>query len=244
MKANPAHQQRLVEIAELDLKVEQIEQLLKNPPGAQRVKELLASRTELNQTLLQLMAVSDEVDTELNKLASDVELVNNRLKRDHEQLQKQSDPKAALGFEREIESLKNRLSLLEDQQLVLLERQEDAAAAVNAQQELITAVNAEGARISNEAKAIISDSKNELEQLKRDRTAMAESIDSQLIDLYTKLRHRGNAGAAELRARTCQGCHMVLSGNDLEEIAHVDSDELAFCPDCGCILIRTAESGL
>lgn len=244
MNANQAQQQRLLEIAEIDQKLEQIEQVLKNPPGAQRVKELVATRSELNQTLLQLMAVSDDKESALAKLTNDVELVTNRLKRDNEQLQKQSDPKAALGFEREIESLNSRLALLEEQQLGLLEEQEAAAEAVKAKQAQIDELNAEGARVSAQAKAIISESTQEAEHLKRDRQALVNNTDAQLFEKYSSLRNRGSAGAALLHRRTCQGCHMVLSGSDIEEVAKASADTIVFCPSCSSILVRTAESGV
>jgi len=54
---------------------------------------------------------------------------------------------------------------------------------------------------------------------------------------------RGNA-AALLRARTCSGCTMTLTGSDLESVRSAAADEVVFCPDCGAILVRTEESGI
>jgi predicted nucleic acid-binding Zn-ribbon protein len=63
--------------------------------------------------------------------------------------------------------------------------------------------------------------------------------------LYAKRRvvGRGNA-AALLRARTCSGCTMTLTGSDLEAVRNSPADEVVFCPDCGAILVRTEESGI
>jgi predicted nucleic acid-binding Zn-ribbon protein len=37
---------------------------------------------------------------------------------------------------------------------------------------------------------------------------------------------------------------MVLSGTDMHTIATAARDAVVTCPECGCILVRTEESGL
>ena len=37
---------------------------------------------------------------------------------------------------------------------------------------------------------------------------------------------------------------MVLSGIDVNTIRQAADDDVVSCPECGCILIRTEESGL
>ena len=37
---------------------------------------------------------------------------------------------------------------------------------------------------------------------------------------------------------------MVLSGTDLQTLRSTAPDVVATCPECGCILVRTEESGL
>ena len=37
---------------------------------------------------------------------------------------------------------------------------------------------------------------------------------------------------------------MVLSGTDLHTLGQAAEDDVVTCPECGCILVRTEESGL
>jgi hypothetical protein len=37
---------------------------------------------------------------------------------------------------------------------------------------------------------------------------------------------------------------MVLPSTDLNDIRRAKDDLVVFCPECGCILVRTEESGL
>ena len=71
--------------------------------------------------------------------------------------------------------------------------------------------------------------------------AVDVSTKKQLLD---RLFERDGAGAALVRARTCLGCHLMLSGTDLNVLRQAPDDEVVTCPQCGCILVRTAESGL
>ena len=66
---------------------------------------------------------------------------------------------------------------------------------------------------------------------------------TELLALYEKLAVRG-IGAGLLRRRTCEGCHMVLSGTDLQTLRQVADDDVVMCPECGAILVRSDESGL
>ncbi|MBZ6373036.1 MAG: C4-type zinc ribbon domain-containing protein, partial [Microbacterium hominis] len=68
-------------------------------------------------------------------------------------------------------------------------------------------------------------------------------VPADLLGLYERLAARG-VGAGLLRRRTCEGCHMVLSGTDLGALRQAAEDDVVMCPECGCILVRTDESGL
>jgi predicted nucleic acid-binding Zn-ribbon protein len=51
-------------------------------------------------------------------------------------------------------------------------------------------------------------------------------------------------GAAILRQRRCEGCHIELSGSELASVRAAAPDDVVRCDNCRRILVRTAESGL
>ena len=118
-----------------------------------------------------------------------------------------------------------------------------AASEVTAQETLIATTNDEGARLSAAAKADVAAATARLEAAGRDRSTLASSLPGDLLALYEKLAVRGT-GAALLRQRTCEGCRMVLAGTDLHALRQAADDDVVTCPECGCILVRTDESGL
>lgn len=243
MIASPADQRRLLDLVELDARIRRAEAVRKNPLQAARVNELIAHRQGLSQELTVRLGVRDDLKIELARVESDVALVDARRTRDTERLAASTNPKEAQGFESELASLARRKSDLEDAELEIMERLEQAEAAVAEQEALIAETNAEGSRLSAEGKQLVADSTAEIEQASRDRAAVASGIQADLVALYDRLTERGN-GAGLLRRATCEACNMVLSGTDLQAIRNAQPDTVVHCPECGAILVRTEESGL
>lgn len=243
MNASPADQRRLLELADLDARIGQADRLRANPPQAARVKELLAARQVLGHELTARLGARDDLRAELSRIESDVAVVDARRARDSERLASSSNAKEAQGLESELASLARRKSDLEDAELEIMERLEAADAAVAEQETLIAATNAEGAELSAAAKRVVSESTTAFDAAARDRAAVVAQIADSLVALYERVAVR-SAGAAPLLHGTCEGCRMVLAGTDLQAIRQAADDAVVFCPECGCILVRTDESGL
>ncbi|MFC8683186.1 zinc ribbon domain-containing protein [Microbacterium ureisolvens] len=243
MNASPADQRRLVEVAQLDARIRQADNARKNPPQAGRVQELLGRRQEQSQELSTRLGARDDLRTELSRIESDVAVVDARAARDSERLAASTNSKEAQGFESELAALARRKSDLEDAELAVMERLEIADAAVAEQEAVIAATNAEGAELSAEGKRAVAEATAAFDAATRDRAAVAGEIPADLLALYDRLSAR-SAGAALLRARTCEGCHMVLAGTDLQVLRQAAEDAVVTCPECGCILVRDGESGL
>ncbi|MGF3052434.1 zinc ribbon domain-containing protein [Microbacterium sp. YY-03] len=238
MNATPADQRILLDLVDLDRRILVAEASRKNPPQAARIAELTAQKQGQSSELSQRLGVRDDVALELSRLESDVKVAQARRQRDQERLATASDPKQAVAFEHEITALTKRLSDLEDAELVIMERLEEAETAVNEQKAIIDVTNEEGARLTAEARELISKTTTELEELARDRVSVIGRIPEALAKQYDRV------GAGLLTRNTCGACNMVLNATDLQEVRVVSVHEIANCPSCGAILVRTEESGL
>lgn len=243
MNASPADQRRLVDVAQLDARIRQADHARRNPPQAGRVQELLARRQELSSELSVRLGARDDLRAELSRIESDVVVVDARAARDAERLAASSNSKEAQGLESELAALARRKNDLEDAELAVMERLEEADAAVAEQEALIAATNAEGTELSAEGKRAVAEATSAFDAATRDRAAIAGSVPADLLALYDRIAARG-VGAALLRRRTCEGCNMVLSGTDLNAIRQAPEEQVVTCPECGCILVRDEESGL
>ncbi|MGO2685035.1 MAG: zinc ribbon domain-containing protein [Microbacterium sp.] len=243
MNASPEHQRILLDVADLDRRLQQAEHLRTTPPQGARINELAKERQEQLRELTILAGTRDDVRTELTRLESDVTVTEQRRNRDSDRLAAATNSKDAQALEHELASLAKRISDLEDIQLDVMGRLEEAETAVGTQQALIDTTTAEGTRLTAEAKAQIAAATTEIDQLSRDRAAITADMPEDLLAEYTRRASRG-IGVGLLRRGTCEGCRMMLSGTHLNEIRQAAPDAVVSCPECGAILVRTDESGL
>lgn len=244
MKASPENQRTLLEIADLDRRAEQAERARTQPAEGARINELAGVRKQQLAELTALAGALDDVRAQLSRVESDVALATQRRDRDGDRLTSSTDPKQAQALENEIDSLSRRISTLEDTQLELMGRVEEAEAAVAAQQALIDQTQSEGAALTAAAKAGMAAATAEGEQIARDRAALAGTVAPELLAEYERRSARGGIGVGLLRRGVCEGCRMVLAGTDLTDIRKAAPDDVVSCPECGAILVRTEESGL
>ncbi|SDH24969.1 zinc ribbon domain-containing protein [Microbacterium pygmaeum] len=243
MNASPSDQRLLLDVAELDTRIRASDTLRRNPPQAARVQQLIARRQELSAALTGLLGTRDDLKADLSRIESDVAVVDARRERDAERLAHTSNVKEAQGLESELGSLARRKSDLEDAELAIMEQLEEADSAVAAQQAVIEETNGEGSTLSAEAKRVVAEASAAFEAATRDRVAVAARVPADLLALYDRVAQR-SSGAALLRRGTCEGCRMVLAGTDLQAIRLAAEDAVVTCAECGCILVRTEESGL
>lgn len=245
MKASPLEQKELLRLQAADIKVVQLTHQTKSLPEIAVLKTLGASLDATKMMLATHAGERDDVRTELRRVESDVEVVEKRIERDTERVQTTSSVKDVQALERELTALRKRLVDLEEIEIAVMERLEEHDASVVTVESERDAVLAQIEQTEGVRDAQLVDVHRQLGELERDRGTVSASIPTELSVLYEKRRVAGHGNAAALlRARTCSGCTMTLTGSDLAEVRQAPADEVIFCPDCGAILVRTEESGI
>lgn len=245
MKAREAEQKNLLRLQEVDTRLQQLAHQLKNLPQEAALSTLAKTLEEVRRRFAVASGEVDDARTELGRLESDVAVVEARIKRDSDRMQQSSSAKDLQALESELASLTKRRGDLEEIELTVMERVEEkeaALAALVAERDgvldQVSVVEQERDRAAAEVVAAQADAE-------RDRSAVAKTVGDDLLALYEKRRSIGGGiGAALLRARTCHGCNMTLTGADLEAVRQSSWDDVLFCPECDRILIRTDESGI
>jgi predicted nucleic acid-binding Zn-ribbon protein len=245
VKASPADQQQLLRLQSLDTRLQQLAHRLGSLPQAAPLAELAQHDTAVRGTRSEAIGSLEDARAELKRLESDVAVVEARIARDGDRLQHTSSVKDVAGLESELASLAKRLSDLEDQELVVMERVEEAEVAVSSIDMQRAAIASEIATLEAARDEAAGGLAVEREQVERDRGVVAGGIPEPLLAFYEQRRVRGGGvGAALLQARTCGGCGMTLTGSDLDAVRRSAPDEVVQCPECDRILVRTDESGL
>ncbi|RZU65306.1 hypothetical protein EV379_1635 [Microterricola gilva] len=245
MKAREAEQKNLLRLQEVDTRLQQLAHQLKNLPQEATLSTLAKTLEEVRRRFAIATGEVDDARTELGRLESDVAVVEARIKRDSERMLQSSSAKDLQALESELASLTKRRGDLEEIELTVMERVEEKEAA-------LAAILAERDGVLDEVSVVEQERDRAAAELvvqqadaERDRSAVAKTVGDDLLALYEKRRVIGGGiGAALLRARTCHGCNMTLTGADLETVRQASWDDVLFCPECDRILIRTDESGI
>jgi predicted nucleic acid-binding Zn-ribbon protein len=191
--------------------------------------------------------VVDDLSDEQGKVDADVEQVKARRKRDRDRMDQGliTNPKDLQRMQGELESLERRISSLEDQELEVMEKLEEAQATLDSltAQEHAARERIEVLTTSRDEKLEAIDV--ELREVAADRKPVADALPQDLLALYDRLRASKNGvGAAAIRARECSGCRLAIDAAELGTIRAAAEDEVLRCEECQRILVRTPESGL
>jgi len=155
-----------------------------------------------------------------------------------------TNPKDLERMTHELESLERRISDLEDDELEVMARLEDAERELEAARTDLAAAEEARANAVTSRDAKVADLEMHLASVAADRSVAVQDMPSDLMALYERIRTQKGVGAAELRARQCGGCRLTLNPSDLAVIAKAPVDEVMRCEECSRILVRTGESGL
>jgi predicted nucleic acid-binding Zn-ribbon protein len=245
VKATPTEQQELLRLQAVDTRLAQLAHRLGALPQAAPLRELAETDDAVRRSRAEAFGTLEDAKAELKRFESDVALVEARIARDSDRLAHTSSMKDVSALEAELASLRKRLSDLEDAELVVMERVEQATSAVAAIDDERAAIAVAQSKLEAERDEAAAGLTTEREHAERDREVIAKGVSEALLAFYEQRRARGGGiGAALLRQRTCGGCTITLTGSDLEQVRRAAPDEVLQCPECDRILVRTDESGL
>jgi predicted nucleic acid-binding Zn-ribbon protein len=239
-------QLRLLDLAEQDARLAQLDHRRRSLPEIAQIEELSAEQGGLRDRIVAAETEASDVAREVTKAETDVEQVRARAGRDQERLDSGAitSAKELESLQHEIGSLAKRQADLEDIELEILERLEDV-------QRVLTELGQRSADLESELESAIqrrdaafTEIDTDTEIVTEGRASLASSTPADLLALYEKVRAKNGVGAAALSRGRCGGCRMELNSTELGAARQAAPDAVLRHEDCGVILVRTAESGL
>ncbi|MBO9524258.1 MAG: hypothetical protein J7518_22190 [Nocardioidaceae bacterium] len=237
----------MLDVQELDSRLDALRHQLATIPEAASLAELASRRTELGDAVRDLRIQVADLTEEQQRADADVEQVKSRRERDQAMVDAGTiaDPKALQRMLGELESLERRISDLEDVEIEVMERLEEAQGSLTERSAELDALEVQAADLERARSAKAGELDQQVAETADERKQTASGLPEDLMTLYAKLREqKGGVGAAALRRRECGGCRLTLNASDLAVIAKAPADEVVRCEECGRILVRTSESGL
>lgn len=245
MKADPAVQRRLLDLAAIDAELSRLAHRRATLPEVVELADAEAAVRTAKDTLVETETRAGDLDRDIRRIERDVEGVRTRTDRDNRMLAGSGiAAKQAADLQHELETLGRRQGVLEDEQLEIMEQREAVGLDVDHSRTVVEAAEKLVAEITERRDTALADIDAAEGGRRRDRGEAVSGFPDELLTAYDKRRAARGVGAALLQARRCQACRLELDRTALSELKAAPADEIVHCEECGVILVRTAESGL
>jgi len=245
VKADPAAQQRLLDLAGVDAELSRLAHRRRTLPEHAELTEAEASVRTGKDKLVEVETAAGDLDRDIRRIERDVEGVRARTERDNQLLAGAGiGAKQATDLQHELETLARRQSVLEDEQLEVMEQREALGVDIDHNRAVLAAAEQQLTEIVQRRDAALADIDGAEVGRRRAREEIVASLPADVLGAYEKRREQRGVGAALLRERRCQACRLELDRTALSELRAAPVEELVTCEECGVILVRTPESGL
>ncbi len=246
MSAPAIAQWRLLDVQAHDTRLAQLSHRRRNLPQHAEIDDLTERSGRVGDELVAAQTAVQDLSRDLAKAEADVEQVRQRAARDRARLDSgQGNPKDLQALQHEVATLAARQSALEDVELEVMERMDQATAELDRMQGEADRIQVRIEETTAARDAALAEIATEVETEQRRRADAVAGLPTDLVTLYERIRQNSDGvGAARLNQRRCEGCRLELNTTDLGRLRDAAEDAVIRCEECGRILVRTADSGL
>jgi len=244
LKASPDDQALLLDLQALDTKLAQLDHRARSLPELATLAALATEGDALRVTRMEQQGQLENVQLELSRLESDVQVVETRIARDSERLQASSSVKDVAALEQELSALRKRLDDLEEIELSVMEKLEEHQGRVDETSGRLAELLDQVAAIEATRDAALASIGAERTTAAAGRRTIEAKVPADLLALYEKQRTRYGTGASLLRGGVSLASGVKLLEDELQKIRAAAPDDVLICPSSDAILVRTDESGL
>jgi uncharacterized protein len=244
VKADPAAQRRLLDLAEVDAELARISHRRRTLPELAEIAEVESGLQARRDQVVAVDTAIGDLDREAKKLETEIEGVRAREDRDRGLLRTGIGARQVTDLEHELETLQRRQHVLEDELLEIMEQREATGVSADRARTDLAAAQQQLADARQRRDQALADLDLAQQRATAQRAQIAAELPGDLVALYDRIRAQKGTGAALLRARRCQACRLELDLSALNALRDAPADQVQRCEECGVILVRTGESGL
>lgn len=146
----------------------------------------------------------------------------------------------AEALQSEMKTLSDRRDALDEQELDAMEELSSLEIEMAVHDEQESPLRETIGRANDALSRIQAEINAEMGKLALRRTELRAELPAEILARYDLLRRNLGVAVAPLTGRRCEGCHMDLSPVEVDIVKDVPLGQLAECPQCTRILVRTA----
>ncbi len=225
----------LLDIQKLDLEIRDIKEKEEEIPryikeGEEKVKHAEEEVNRLHKEIERTLVKRKEKELEL-------ESNQETIRKYQLQLYQVKTNKEYASLLHEIEDLKRKNSLLEDEIIELMEKAESGEELMKNEKDNLIRLKEELEKRKEEGRKKLEILRKREKELKEKKNNLAREIDAMLLSRYERLIQNRGTALAEIRDETCGGCHLELPPQVLNEVK--GGKKLVTCERCSRILYWT-----
>ncbi len=194
--------------------------------------------TRLRSELATAEAQRDGLATRQERLEADVAAGEAKRRTLEGRLASTSVPREAQAMSHEIDGIKARQSVLEDELIEIMEAVEPLDSTLAAGRDTASGLEERLAAARTTLAGAEAAVDRELADAVGSRASAAAPIPTALLDRYERLRAKlGGVAVATLDGARCTGCNLLLPTLELERVRAAAPDVIVECEQCGRILV-------
>ncbi|MEV0088166.1 C4-type zinc ribbon domain-containing protein [Saccharopolyspora sp. NPDC050642] len=242
MKADPAVQRRLLDLAEADAELNRVEHRRRTLPELEQIGQAEGEVRAKRDELVVAQTAFSDLDREVKRLENEVDQVRARERRDRDLMAAGASAKQLEDLEHELQTLARRQGILEDEQLEVMEQREALETNVTKSREAVAAAEERLADIQSRRDEALADLEVAETRRKTERDLITKAMPADLLALYERIRAQRGVAAGLLQGARCGACRIELDRHALTGVREAAADDVVRCEECGAILVRTGEN--
>ena len=240
MKAAPAVQRRLLELAEVDAELNRVDHRRKRLPELEEIGHAERDLQAKRDSLVSAQTAHGDLERDAGRWGTEIEQVRTREQRDRALMDsgELATPKQIENVQNELESLTRRQGSLEDELLEVMERREATETDVEKARGEVASAEEKLAEVQGRRDEALLDLDSTEVKRKAERETLVADLPENLLSLYERVRGQKGTGAGPLQSNRCGACRLELDRTTLSEVREAQDDDVIRCAECGAIIVR------
>jgi len=244
VKADPAVQRRLLDLAEADAELNKIQHRRRSLPELDEISRAERDHQAKRDALVSAETARGDLDAEVQRLESEIDQVRSREQRDRKVLDSGNpgSSKQVDGLNQELDALARRQGVLEDELLEVMERREAQETDLARTREEAEAAESALADAQHRRDEALADLDSDESKRRAERDALLGELPADLLKLYDRVREQRGIGAGRLQGSRCGACRIELDNATMVEVREAAADDVVRCAECGAVLVRSGSA--
>jgi uncharacterized protein len=242
VKADPAVQRRLLDLAEIDAELNRVQHRRRTLPELEEIGRAEQEWQARRDELVVAQTSFGDLEREVKRLENEVDQVRAREQRDRNLMAGGGSAKQLEDLEHELQTLARRQGVLEDELLEVMEQREAQETNVAKSREAVDVAEERLAEVQSRRDEALVGLDTAESRGTAEREVIVKALPESLAALYERIRKQKGVGAGRLQGSRCGACRIELDRSALKEVREAAADDVVRCEECGAILVRT-ESG-